>query len=669
MKLIARVFLPSVVLLIISLFTLFEGNSYALGVIGNITESPTAKGGTERIREKSTYSFDEKSKQVTIRTNRISFDTGMQKMNEYNFTDPALLPSHYEFDSTNGFNEQDGIVVDTPKGIKAYTVAVQSTIKGKSGVKIIYEFDYSNLVLRKVTEIPTEKRVNLDAAQLGLYSVKSEKASFQYYSLENNKQVLSGGRLITSKDVTNTSFSLSPAPSSQAFGVFCPKYQYTSCYNVEFGGVKGKPVKVTENSVIYDAKQASAKSFMAGGTKIKWNQSSFQINTPYQWNVSGTRNGKTISFFKGKAQSLDTFVSPGGKHLVIIVDPSNPFKRTKASTVYVYDLKTMAQVQKYNSLYNAGVTGIQWLSDDLYIIDYYFSNPGAYPPSFYYIPEGKHFKIEYSQYQDWENYLDSFTYDDLFFLTLPVAITSGEGVLHYEGQPTFYMNGLYYVPLKEFMSAFHIQYEEKDKHYLFKRNDRASKLAVSQSKRLVVNGKVFLPLGQWNKDLGLKVAQVGKRAFSYTIQISDELRKTEAAMKGEPLEFQAILKRLKKSENGSDGFVATETPFTQNSSYRATYNGVKAVLNHNRSLSISFSPFDSYEETLEVLITSTDNSKVLMVLPIKLKGNQFTTVALSEYVFEDGLLTIVFPQPDNEDVEDSHLGFTLKLPEFNKNKF
>lgn len=88
------------------------------------------------------------------------------------------------------------------------------------------------------------------------------------------------------------------------------------------------------------------------------------------------------------------------------------------------------------------------------------------------------------------------------------------------------------------MSAFHIQYEEKDKHYLFKRNDRASKLAVSQSKRIVVNGKVFLPLGQWNKDLGLKVAQVGKRAFSYTIQISDELRKTEAAMKGNLLNFK-----------------------------------------------------------------------------------------------------------------------------------
>jgi hypothetical protein len=328
----------------------------------------------------------------------------------------------------------------------------------------------------------------------------------------------------------------------------------------------------------------------------------------------------------------------------------------------------MVQVQKYKSSYNTNVTGIQWLSDDLYIMEYYFSNPGAYPPSFYYIPEGKHFKIEYSQYQDWANYLDSFTYDDLFFLTLPVAVTSGEGVLHYEGQPTFYMNGLYYVPLKEFMNAFHVQLEEKDKTYLFKRLDRTSKLAVSQSKRLIVKGKVFLPLGQWNKELGLKVAQVGMHSMSYEILISDELRKTEAAMKEETPEFQAILKRLKKSEDGSGGFIATETSFTQKNSDRASFRGVKAVLNHNRSLSFSFSPFDSYGENLQIYITSRDSSKVLMELPVKVTGKEYTTAALPERVFEEGILTFAFPEPDNEVVEHSHLGFTLKLPEFSKNR-
>lgn len=668
MKSMNRLFLPSVLLLIISLFTVFEGNAYALGVNEDITSSSTVNSGTEKIRDRSTYMFDEKNKQVTIRTNRISFVTGMQKINEYNFTDPSLLPSYYEFDSTNGFNHQDGVVVDTPKGIKAYTVAVQSTLKGKSGVNIIYEFDYSNLTLRKIKEIPTQKSVQLDAAQLGLYSVESDKEGIQYFSLENNKQMLSGGKLITSKDVTDTRFSLSPAPASQTFGVYCPKYQYTSCYNIEFGGAKGKAVKVTKNNVIEDARQASSKSFMAGGTKIKWNQSSFQMNTPYQWNVTATRNGKTVSLFNGKAYELDTFVSPGGKYLVINADPSYHFKRTQASTIYVYDLKTMVQVQKYKSSYNTNVTGIQWLSDDLYIMEYYFSNPGAYPPSFYYIPEGKHFKIEYSQYQDWANYLDSFTYDDLFFLTLPVAVTSGEGVLHYEGQPTFYMNGLYYVPLKEFMNAFHVQVEEKDKTYLFKRLDRTSKLALSQSKRLIVKGKVFLPLGQWNKELGLKVAQVGMHSMSYEILISDELRKTEAAMKAEIPGFQAILKRLKKSEDGSGGFIATEKPFTQKNSDHASLRGVTAVLNHNRSLSFRFSPFVSYGESLQIYITSRDSSKVLMELPIKITGNEYTTAALPERVFEEGILTFAFPDSDNEHLEHSHLGFTLKLPEFSKNR-
>ena len=75
------------------------------------------------------------------------------------------------------------------------------------------------------------------------------------------------------------------------------------------------------------------------------------------------------------------------------------------------------------------------------------------------------------------------------------------------------------------MNAFHVQFEENDQTYLFKRLDRTSKLAVSQSKRLIVKGKVFLPLGQWNKELGLKVAQVGMHSMSYEILISDELRK------------------------------------------------------------------------------------------------------------------------------------------------
>jgi len=632
------------------------------------TELPTAKDGNEKIRDRVTYIFDQRQNQVTVRTTRISFDTGMKKVNEYNFTDQILLPSHYEFESTNPFNQQDGIVVDTPQGLKAYTVAVQSTTKGKNGVNIIYEFDYSNLSLRKVKEIQSGKRVNLDEAHLGLYSVQLEKGSaIQYYSLVNNKQVLSGGRLITSEDVTKTSFSLSSAPSSQKFGVYCPKNQYSGCYNVDFGGLKGKTVKVTENSVSYDSKQAASKSFMAGGTKIKWSRSSFQNNT-YQWNINGARNGKTISLFKGSAKKLDTFVSPGGKYLVIIVDPSGGIKRTQASKVYVYDLKTLAQVQKYDSLYRASVTGIQWFSDELYIIDYYFSNPAAYPPSFYYIPEGKHFKIEYSQYQYWENYLDSFSYDNLFFLTSPVAVTSGEGVLHYDGQPTFYMNGLYYIPLKEFVNAFHIQYEEKDKNYLFKRNSQTSKLAVSQSKQLVVNGKVFLPLGQWNKDLGLKVAQVDKHTMNVTLQISDEMGKTEVAMKKEIPEFQAILQRLKMASNGSGGFVATGTQYKENSADRAR----NVVLNHDRSLSINLGTNHSYGDVFNVTIISKDYSKVLMALPINIKGKyQATTAPLPDDVFEDGVLTFAIPIESSapELLEHSHFGFSLKLPKFNKNKF
>lgn len=149
-------------------------------------------------------------------------------MNEYDFTDKALLPSHYRFASTNGFNMQDGVVADTPQGLKAYTAAVQRTVQGKDAVTIIYEFDYATLSLRKVKEIQPGSRVGLEA-KLGLYSLYSEKGGIQYYSLVDNKRMLFGGRLITSTVVTDTDFSLSPAPASQSFGVYCPNNRLTGC--------------------------------------------------------------------------------------------------------------------------------------------------------------------------------------------------------------------------------------------------------------------------------------------------------------------------------------------------------------------------------------------------------------------------------------------------------
>lgn len=147
---------------------------------------------------------------------------------------------------------------------------------------------------------------------------------------------------------------------------------------------------------------------MAGGATIEWNNR-YQNGT-YQWAVEGTRSGggKTVSLYERTAKEVKIFVSPGGKYLIIIADPSGGVNKTQAGKVYVYDLKTLKLVQKYDVLYKAYVTGIRWASDELYVIEYYFSNPGAYPPSFYYIPEGKHFKIEYDQYRDWVHYWDSF---------------------------------------------------------------------------------------------------------------------------------------------------------------------------------------------------------------------------------------------------------------------
>lgn len=75
----------------------------------------------------------------------------------------------------------------------------------------------------------------------------------------------------------------------------CAGNRFTGCYNVKFGGEKGSAVKVTENRVAYNTKQAtSTKSFLAGGAAIKWKNR--LSNGTYLWAVEGTRSGgKTVS--------------------------------------------------------------------------------------------------------------------------------------------------------------------------------------------------------------------------------------------------------------------------------------------------------------------------------------------------------------------------------------
>ena len=45
-------------------FTVFEGNAYALGVNEDITSPSTVKSETEKIRDRSTYMFDEKTSKL-----------------------------------------------------------------------------------------------------------------------------------------------------------------------------------------------------------------------------------------------------------------------------------------------------------------------------------------------------------------------------------------------------------------------------------------------------------------------------------------------------------------------------------------------------------------------------------------------------------------------------
>ncbi|MEK4076717.1 hypothetical protein MHI01_22990 [Paenibacillus sp. FSL M7-0656] len=645
--------------LIVSLVSIFILSMSQFTVSASTSITQTAQNAERSIsstdRVQHNIRFAIRGTEVTVTTLRTSFDTGELKENEYHFTDPAILPRIHTGLTTTS-HQYDPIVSDTPAGLKGYITYYATD--DKQHYYVLYEYDYSSNTLRKVHE--GENRIHLEP-QIGIYYTIYEKnvPKSNYYSMVTGKKVYTRGKLLLERDFTDTKYVVSPIPQTRNFGVYCT--DTLDCHYLEYGGIKGKKAKVSDLWMKPDQKTGlSTKAFQVSAD-VHLNVS--QGNTrdrKSDWTVVVTKNGKKTTLIKERVGYVQSFISPERKTLVLVTENGLDSKM-ESSKVQVYDLKTLKRIRSYDSPYRARTESIQWITEDEYIIEQYFSNPGSYPPSLYVISENKHLKLNYGTYSDWKKYWNSFQFSNVFFPMEPVAIKSDQGVLEYKGQPTFYMEGQHYVPLEEFTKAFHIQYNLGKDRLTFTRGQRSSSVNQPSKQLLTLYNQTFIPLGQWSKDLGLKVSETKATGYNKQLSMSDEEKGTDLAMDSKILPFHARARWMDRVGESYQLDPVNTRPME--SAVPDRIDGV--VLNFDRTLTIS----SSKDSITELLFINPDYTSVLgkvSLTDIPERKWGFSTAKIPENMLQDGALNVIVPVKEGK----STMVYSLKLPEpFDKNKF
>jgi len=648
-------FVVSVVVMFIlmsSVYGFSEASAASLAPSAQIGERVSSSA--DRVQHNIRFAI--RGTEVEVSTVKTSFDTGEMKRNNYHFTDPAVLPRIHTGLTTTS-HHYDPIVSDTPAGLKGYMV-YYATEKNEQ-YYVLYEYDYSSNKLRKVHE--SENRIYIEP-QLGMFYTMYEKdaVKYQYYSMATGKKVYTHGKIFKEREITDTKYAVSPIPKNRNFGVYCTA-TLKDCHYLEYGGIKGQKAKVSNLQMMHDMKtKLTSKSFQAS-SDVQLSVSQGNVHDrKSDWTVIATKNGKKTTLIKERVGYVHSFVSPERKTLVLVTE-SGLDSKMESSKVHLYDLKTLKKIRSYDSPYKARTESIQWVTEDEYVIEQYFSNPGGYPPSLYVIPENKHLKLRYDTYRDWKNHWNSFQFSTMFFPMEPVAIKSGNGVLAYKGQPSFYMGGQNYVPLQEFTQAFHIQYQLSKDRITFTRGQRSSSINKPSSQWVTLYNQTFIPLGKWNKDLGLKVSETKGGIYSTELIMSDEEKGTELAMAPKNLAFRAYARWMNSVGDGYQLDMVNTRTVESTVSDRLD----SVVLNFDGTIT-----YDYPESSLtELWFTSQDFNTVigtLSVSDIPEKKWGFTTAKIPANVIQDGIVNVIVPGKKGI----STYVYSVKLPApFDKNKF
>jgi hypothetical protein len=580
----------------------------------------------DKIRHETHFLFAGNMDKITVRTIKTSFDTGERKANDYYFTDPTYLPKPANGEDFDTFINEASLV-NSPTGLKSYAILEQTGSATKGTVWTLYEYDYKSFSLRKVVE---SKSPIILHEYIGFYVIYTyfEKPN-QYYSLADSKLISTGGELIRPQDVENSDYTLSPQPKTRDYTVFCPKSDLKGCYLMQYGGGKGAAVKVTLNHRKGDSLAMDGdRVITVDSTKITL-QSKFTSSFTFKWNIKGTINGKSKILFDKTATDVRTYISPNHKYLLLITE-QRAHNGYSSSVVHIYNLKTLELIRKYDSQYKSNVTAVTWASEEMFIIEYYFSNPGNYPPSFYHIPAGISLQIPYMDYKSWKEHKswDNFTYEKMIFPALPLAIRSGNAMVNYQGQPAFLLKGQYYVPLKEFAAAFHIQYAIGAREITFTRGSRSAAVTLQGSEIVWTGFNDFLPLGSWNKALGLKV-------IDGRITLSDEEQTSGLGLSQEVNDPQAVIVKMERDPSSGEFKVLTD-PYYVNTSDRVD----EIVLNPDKTLSLVLW---NYTGAFNVEVyASSDLNKLITTIPLEAKSGETLTYTTA-VIPMDRTITIVLP--------------------------
>ncbi|ANS73974.1 hypothetical protein AWM70_04810 [Paenibacillus yonginensis] len=480
-----------------------------------ITTSSTAQEQPERYRYMVDMDVINKSI-VKVQASKVDYNTGLAKVDNLEFDDPSLTkhfsPSEYvdTFYST---------VVSTPKGIKAYSVMYQS-IGGKR-INTIYEFDFDNQTLRKVKDSLSDVTLYPD---LGIYLVSDKNRN--YYSLIDNKLLFSGGTILRQQEFTNMEYYIDPAPKSMNFAIYYPGTWFQKpdpnkqSYYLNYGGLKGATVKVkafSSSISTVDTKGVETYKSFYGDLTLK-------LIVPPSKNRSyyAIKGGKKTLLVSGEYDHIRPYVSPNQKYLLIIAEKTKGFTVT-SSRVYLYDMKTLKSIRSYDSEDQSSATKVYWITNDIYFIDYYNSINDRKPNYLHDASSGALQLVKNSSASDhyYFYYWDSFQDIKMgYFPDVPTSVSVNKVILNYTNYPTFKLNGKYYIPLDDFTSTYNINYIINDKDVKLLRNERET--TIPRDSIYSLWGEQFIPLGDWNKELGLKVINVQMFVSHNEITINDE---------------------------------------------------------------------------------------------------------------------------------------------------
>ncbi|NGZ76524.1 hypothetical protein [Saccharibacillus alkalitolerans] len=479
-----------------------------------------SESSSPRTRTTTEFRYKSADQQIEVRTVEVSMDSGMKQTNTYKIANTPTLVNSGKGNIEFSGNAQ---TADTPSGLKAYTAVRQYNSSGKMLYSIL-EFDYRTQSVKKIGEHSDTGYGSVKIyAKQGIYSFRENIYTGQgiFYSLASGRKIHSAGYLIKPENITSTRYTVSPQPAEKDYLIYCSDQKQTACSLVRYGEEKGSQVKVSRSVKAEDPVYRETRTLDLDDAKIQV-QGAFSKEGQAPWQITAFRGGKKTNLFQGKAISVSTHISPNRKYLVLGVATG---KQKQMNLSYqIFDMKTLKLVQTYIPKYKTGPEHFRWISDDLFILDYFFSAPDAYPLEFYYIPDDLKLPIKYRPYTDWldSGAWDNFSYENFIYPVHPAGIFSKKAAVGYSGQPAFYSDLTYYVPLKELADTFGISYEFEGNTLRLRRNEKQASLSLTGDKVLRVQDGWFVALGEWNRALGVKPAYTQNTTYNSEIRVIDE---------------------------------------------------------------------------------------------------------------------------------------------------